>query len=176
MDHEAVEGVMPFMDQDLSLTVYVRTLKRLYGIVAAWEEQASRSAPEWLQPTLAARARSGMLASDLAVFGETPSSDRASLPPFAEIDSLLGAMYVMEGSTLGGQYIARHVEKTFGFEPGQGNAFFLGHGTQTGSMWKEFCSMLETRVPEDKAEDVVVSAKTMFAAFSEWMQSSSDSI
>ena len=46
--------------------------------------------------------------------------------------TLLGAMYVMEGSTLGGQLIARHVELVLGLTAGQGNAHFRGHNERTG--------------------------------------------
>ena len=169
-DHEAVEDLMPLMQMDLRTEDYVRYLGRMFGIVAAWEEQAHRTAPDWLCAILAKRERRGLLASDLACFGQTPSADRSRLPPFKDLYSLLGAMYVMEGSTLGGQLISRHVEKTLGFKAGFGDAYFIGHGEQTGRMWKEFCKMLETSVPECDAEFVILGAKAMFSAFGEWMR------
>jgi heme oxygenase len=145
-------------------------LSRLYGVVAAWEEQANQAAPDWLRESLSLRERRSMLVSDLAVLGNPVPAERATLPPMVDVESLLGAMYVMEGSTLGGQLIARHVEKVLEFESGCGDAYFLGHGDQTGRMWKEFCSMLETRVPEDRAESVTLGAKAMFATFGDWMR------
>lgn len=78
-------------------------------------------------------------------------------------------MYVMEGSTLGGQIIARHVQISLLLTQGHGNAFFLGHGIQTGPLWKEFCEMLKIRVPNDQTDRVIASAKAMFATFREWM-------
>ena len=169
-DHEAVEGVMPLMVQELDTNEYVACISRMYGVVAAWEEQAYRTAPDWLRDSLAERKRLGMLDSDLAYFGHVSSEERSTLPQTNDVPSLLGAMYVMEGSTLGGQQIARHVEKCMGLTTGFGNAYFVGHGDQTGRMWKEFCLMLETRVPEDDARAVVQGAKAMFATFGEWMR------
>ena len=169
-DHEAVEGVMPLMTQELDSKEYVACLSRMYGVVAAWEEQAYREAPGWLRVSLAERKRLGMLDRDLAFFGHVPSEERSTLPAIDDVPSLLGAMYVMEGSTLGGQQIARHVEKCMGLTTGVGNAYFVGHGDQTGRRWKEFCLMLETKVPESDAEAVVQGAKAMFATFGGWMR------
>lgn len=169
-DHEAVEGAMPLMTQQLDSNEYVACLGRMYGIVAAWEEQDYRETPSWLRDSLSERKRLGMLELDLAYFGHNPPEERSTLPTIDDVPSLLGAMYVMEGSTLGGQQIARHVEKCMGLTTGFGNAYFVGHGDQTGRMWKEFCLMLETRVPEDDAEAVVQGAKAMFATFGGWMR------
>ena len=79
-------------------------------------------------------------------------------------------MYVMEGSTLGGQLIARHVKQALHLPDGCGNTFFHGHGDLTGSMWKEFCQMLKTEIPNEQTGAVVASAKSMFQTFGEWMQ------
>jgi heme oxygenase len=80
----------------------------------------------------------------------------------------LGAMYVIEGSTLGGQYIARHVEHALGLFPGNGDAYFRGFGDRTGSMWREFQDALE-QVNDGDADIVINSAKKMFSMFGEWM-------
>jgi heme oxygenase len=169
-DHQAVERLIPLMHQGLNAGEYVHCLKRLYGVVAAWEEQAALTAPEWLRKALAARERRNMLDSDLACFGHIPSEARSMLPPIDNLGSLVGAMYVMEGSTLGGQLIARHVERCLGLNAGFGDAYFLGHGNQTGHMWKEFCLLLETKIPESDTEFVVQGAKAMFATFGTWMK------
>jgi heme oxygenase (biliverdin-IX-beta and delta-forming) len=57
---------------------------------------------------------------------------RPTVPEMTSAADLLGAMYVMEGSTLGGQLIARHVELVLGLTAGQGNAHFRGHNERTG--------------------------------------------
>jgi heme oxygenase len=92
------------------------------------------------------------------------------LPEMNDLPSFFGAMYVMEGSTLGGQLIARHVEVALHLSEGQGSSYFRGHGSQTGPLWKEFCEMLKLRIPDEQTDAVVVSAKAMFSTFGIWMQ------
>jgi heme oxygenase (biliverdin-IX-beta and delta-forming) len=173
-DHHAVEGAVPLMHDGLNTAQYVECLQKIYGVNAAWEEHAANVAPEWLQPALLARQRKPLLQRDLAWFGVTEEDNRRpTLPEMEDLPSLFGAMYVMEGSRLGGQLIARHVETALHLTEGQGSLFFRGHGSQTGQMWKEFCEMLKLQVPDDKTDDVILSAKAMFRTFGTWMQKES---
>ena len=73
-------------------------------------------------------------------------------------------MYVVEGSTLGGQYIAKHVERRFGFRGGSGNAYFRGYGERTGSMWRSFKDDL-IALPEEDTDRVIAAARAMFGVF-----------
>jgi heme oxygenase len=171
VDHQAVEGAVPLMQEGLNTAQYVQCLQRIYGVVAAWEDHAAEVAPQWLRPTLTARMRKPLLELDLAWFGVTKHDEtRPALPEMNDLASLFGTMYVMEGSTLGGQFIARHVEAALHLAEGQGNSYFRGHGNQTGLMWKEFCEMLKLRIPDEQTEAVVISAKAMFSTFGTWMQ------
>jgi len=170
-DHHTVESALPLMHQGLTVSQYVQCLQKLYGIVAAWEEHAADHAPTWLQPALIARKRTALLELDLAWFGVTEKNDRRpTLPEMNSLPGFFGTMYVMEGSKLGGQLIARHVESALRLSAGQGNSFFQGNGSQTGQMWKEFCEMLKLRIPDDQTDAVVASAKEMFATYGKWMQ------
>jgi heme oxygenase len=170
-DHHNVEGAVPLMHPGLNIAEYVQCLQRIHGVVAAWEERATEVAPEWLQPSLLARQRSPLLERDLKWFGVAEKDDRRpTLPEMNNVPSLFGTMYVMEGSTLGGQLIARHVEAALHLSEGQGNSYFRGHGSQTGPLWKEFCEMLKLRIADEQTDAVVVSAKAMFSTFGKWMQ------
>jgi heme oxygenase (biliverdin-IX-beta and delta-forming) len=170
-DHDSVERSVPLMDEGLTRDTYVSCLRNLHGIVAAWEEWAAANAPAWIQPYLATRRRGPLLELDLTWFGADHSHKvRPALPEMTDPAALLGAMYVMEGSTLGGQLIARHVERVLGLVPGQGDAYFRGHDEGTGRMWKEFCDLLRTRVPDSETAAVIAGARAMFSAFGSWMQ------
>jgi heme oxygenase len=174
VDHRNAEGSVPLMHEGLTTSQYVQCLQRIYGVVSAWEERAAEIAPEWLKPSLIARQRKPLLELDLEWFGVTARDKRRStLPEMKDLPSLLGTMYVMEGSTLGGQFIARHVETALHLSEGQGDSYFRGHGSQTGHMWKEFCEMLKVRIPDDQTDAVVISAKAMFSTFGMWMQGKS---
>jgi heme oxygenase (biliverdin-IX-beta and delta-forming) len=170
-DHDSVEQSVPLMDEELDVDTYVSCLLKLHGMIAAWEEWAAPHAPAWIQPLLAARRRGQLLMLDLTWFGaDTSGEARPTLPELRDATSLLGAMYVMEGSTLGGQLIARHVELVLGLTAGQGNAYFRGHNERTGQLWKEFCDVLRTKVPDSETDAVIAAAKAMFGVFGSWMR------
>jgi heme oxygenase (biliverdin-IX-beta and delta-forming) len=170
-DHKAVEQAVPLMHESLSVETYVSYLLKLHGIVTAWEESVALNAPAWIQPLLAARQRGVLLRLDLTWFGVDPSGDPSpALPEMEDATRLLGAMYVMEGSTLGGQLIARHVERVLGLTAGQGDAYFRGHNERTGPLWKEFCDLLRMKVPESETHAVIAGARTMFQVFGSWMR------
>lgn len=73
-----------------------------------------------------------------------------------------GALYVLEGSTLGGQIIVKHLQKTM--PPGFKNtAYFSAYQQKTGSMWKEFLQQL-TALPQSKQQEqqIISGAITTF--------------
>ena len=169
--HHAVEQSVSLMDEDLDVDTYVSCLLKLHGMVAAWEGWAAPHASAWIQPLLAARRRGQLLMLDLTWFdADTSGKPRPTLPELRGAASLLGAMYVMEGSTLGGQLIARHVELVLGLTAGQGNAYFRGHNERTGPLWKEFCDVLRTKVPDSETDAVIAAAKAMFGVFGSWLR------
>ena len=52
------------------------------------------------------------------------SSSADDLPDLQGVQEALGCLYVVEGSTLGGQVIARHLRQTLGVDPRCGGSFF----------------------------------------------------
>ena len=170
-DHNAVEKSVPLMDEELDVDTYISYLLKLHGIIATWEEWAAPNAPAWIHRLLVARRRGQLLTLDLKWFGADACGEaRPALPEMKDAAGLPGAMYVMEGSTLGGQLIARHVELVLKLTPGQGNAYFRGHNERTGKLWKEFCDALRTNVPDTETEAVIAAAKAMFGVYGSWMR------
>jgi heme oxygenase len=177
-EHESTESVMPLMQADLSRPQYVNVLQRLYPVVKSWEQFAQAHTPADLVDTVQGRQRAGLIAQDLEMLGAAKAGDAALFPAEAIPGlrqeeagyraSFLGAMYVMEGSTLGGQYIARHLEEVLGLTAGEGNAYFRGYGERTGEMWRAFKAVL-AEVPEEQADSVIAAAKAMFGVFREGM-------
>lgn len=158
------------MKPDVSREEYVVCLRRLYGIVLAWEEMAEERSSGEIHGLLLSRQRRYLLGRDLARLGaEMDLVPRPVLPEMQDRASLLGAMYVMEGSTLGGQLIAPHVEEVLHLGDGEGTAFFRGHRERTGVLWREFCELLKTQVAEEEEEALIGAARKMFQAFRLWM-------
>lgn len=170
-DHEAVESSIPLLRSDLTRTLYRTVLHRLLGMVEAWEGVAERGLPERILPMIRERNRAHLLREDLADLG-CPAMDapRPRLDGFGTKAELLGAMYVMEGSRLGGLFIARHVDGALGLDSGDGSRYFRGFGEETKPKWAEFMRLLETEISEDESEDAIRGAKKMFGAFGEWMR------
>lgn len=70
---------------------------------------------------------------------------------YSDVYLAAGALYVLEGSTLGGQIIVKHLHKamTSGFV---NTAYFSGYQQRTGSMWKEFLQQL-TALPQSTQQE-----------------------
>ncbi len=179
-DHAATEDSVPLLSQTLTRMEYLECLRRLYQVVNAWDHWADVHVPAAVQALRQGRRRAGLLADDLLTLG-------ASIPPWSDATSrqmaetvvpgesravFMGRMYVMEGSTLGGQYIAAHVEKQLCLRPGEGTAYFTGYGSQTSARWREFKTALEA-LPDDDMDTVVASARNMFALFGDTMRGTS---
>lgn len=92
------------------------------------------------------------------------------LPALPALPEALGCHYVLEGSTLGGQVISRHLQKTMGVVPGRGGSFFASEGRDMGVMWRAFCRALEAGCPgELEAIRAAGSDVRTFASFTRWL-------
>ncbi|MDQ0593118.1 heme oxygenase [Chryseobacterium ginsenosidimutans] len=80
---------------------------------------------------------------------------------FTNENEALGAMYVIEGSTLGGNVIAKQLSKTEGFDNVTFN-FFGCYQENAGPMWKNFKEVLDTEVTEEKYDEVLSGAKKLY--------------
>jgi heme oxygenase len=175
-EHEATESLMPPMDASLTRAQYATVLRKMYPLIAGWEAWARPHAPEDLLPLLCARRRAPLLERDLLALDEHSLPSAAfpveRVPGLSESNraAFLGTMYVVEGSALGGQYIARHVESLLGISVEDGSAYFRGYGDETGRQWREFQRFIAA-VPDDDAPQVIAAAKATFAVFGDALRS-----
>lgn len=153
---------------------YVALLEKFHGYVAPWEQHlASRVAAT--DPLRAGREKTGWLAADLADFGVDAAGLRAlprcaNLPAGESRAALLGACYVLEGATLGGQFIARHVATVLSLPSGHGDRYFRGYGAETGAKWQAFRQEL-LRHSSPEADPVIVrAAQETFAKIGCWFE------
>lgn len=76
---------------------------------------------------------------------------------------VLGALYVLEGATLGGNVIKKHILANPKFENEEGGLNYYGvYGEELGSKWKTFVSTLNESVLEADYERCVNSANQTF--------------
>ncbi len=173
--HAAVEAAMPALDHTLTRERYARLLVAFYGLYVPLEERclAGASAAATTALTLADRAKVPLLAVDLAFF-DHPAAVLAALPRCAAVPAVaspsaaLGVLSVLEGATLGGQVILRHLRATLGLEQRSGSAFFHGYGKHTGAMWTRFTAHVEA-APGVDMDAAVQAARATFAAFTAWL-------
>ncbi|PZO01124.1 MAG: hypothetical protein DCF28_10385 [Alphaproteobacteria bacterium] len=143
---------------------YTRLLARLYGFHEPFEREAR------LVPT-----RTAWLENDLAAFGIGPEPLAAlprcgGFPDLSSDEAMLGALYVVEGSALGGVTLARRLEGLVGHGTLDGRSFFSGNGSRTGDAWRAYLLRLSnaSRAIEDRAT-ITAAAVATFALFEQWI-------
>jgi heme oxygenase len=177
--HTALESQLPLMKSDLSRDEYRQFVSRFFGFYAPLENQLL-AAPFW--QTLAfdyhARQKTPRLKQDLLSLGSSPESlavtpQCTDLPEVTTPGHLLGCLYVIEGATLGGRVITRHLQNQLGLTPESGGAFFDGYGAETGSHWKAFCTMLSKNAghlgDEGRHDAIVAGANRTFETLTNWL-------
>jgi len=149
-----------------SAAATARFLAKMYGFLAPYEAallgHAAALGPAW---EIAERRRAHLILEDLrAEPGQLPLC--LALPPLATVPQLLGAMYVLEGSTLGGQVLARQLAKAGSDQL----RYFTGYGAQTGPRWKAFCQQLSQAATDAATEnEIVQSAIHTFQHLATWL-------
>jgi heme oxygenase len=173
--HQRVERDLNVMRPDLSRPDWTRLVGRFYGFYAPWEAAAARAADGGeIAALVAGRRKVAWLESDLTELDVT-GPQREALPRCARLPALdsvarvLGSMYVLEGATLGGQFISRHVERTLGLTGGRGYSFFRAYGDRTASMWQSFRQTLLAFAPRLDTDSMVESACETFDRFHNWL-------
>ncbi|MBW4026569.1 MAG: biliverdin-producing heme oxygenase [Acidobacteria bacterium] len=170
--HSRIEQRLPLMDAALTLNSYRETLAAYCGFYATWEFAAANI----LHPVLAAavreRSKLPLLEADLAELNYSEVVEPLPsflLPDFRQDAQLIGSMYVLEGSTLGGQLIARHLERKLGLKNGVGYSFFRCYGSQTSERWTAFKALAEHLTPPDSIDAAILAARQTFVAIEEWV-------
>lgn len=172
--HHALEMNANIWAALTSRTAYHHLLSRFFGFIAALEGRLALidDLQPWL-PDVSERWKTPLLAKDLALAGI--SSQQCPIctfiPDIRSVGAAFGCLYVLEGSTLGGQIIAREVYKHLGFTPENGCQFFSSYGATVGPMWKNFGEHLETWSAANEAcrGEVIRSATDTFECFSRWL-------
>lgn len=141
---------------------YTRFLQATAAALVPLETRLVDRGVASLLPDWDARARAASVEADLLGLG---ASAVACAAPMLESEAeLFGALYVLEGSRLGGAMIARAVAQSED-EAVLANRRYLGHG-QAGRLWQSFLERLERLAP-DEADlgRICAGARETFALF-----------
>ena len=154
--HDLLESVLRLVEpQPLARTRYLLALTGFDLFLTAWEPRLAAALPAALRDGFASRSRQPLLRRDLALLGGRrpcpPGLDEACAAAargigLGSVAAAFGSMYVLEGSALGGQVIAKVARDTLGFGPDNGAAYFNGSERDTAAHWKLFLALLELHV------------------------------
>ncbi len=170
--HERVEQRLQIFSPEFDLPAYIRLLTRFHGFWAPLERELGTVA-ELKDPLLAleTRLKAHLLEADLRAFGIDPSDLPvcSNLPDVRTFHRGLGCLYVFEGSTLGAQFIAKHVSARFGIRESSGGSFFNAYGPAVPERWSDFRAFVRSRAESEKVDELQSGAKETFEALDLWL-------
>jgi heme oxygenase (biliverdin-IX-beta and delta-forming) len=174
--HCEVEQTLALPGSIQTMADYRRWLIRFFGIYQPLEHLLSGFAG-WTATGIRIDqlGHTEALLKDLKAMGSDPDgielASREALPMVETLGQAFGALYVLEGSKLGGRYILKDLSNRLGREIEGTDAFFTGYGADTSLRWasfkdslNEFSALRPTEFPE-----IVAGAKMTFAAIGAWM-------
>ncbi|UQA62556.1 biliverdin-producing heme oxygenase [Polyangium aurulentum] len=169
--HEAIENALDLMSEGLTTEGYRYRLERLYGFYRPVEQRIFNLDGWPATLDLQARCKTPLLEADLRALGIASPSELPlcqDLPDLRDLPRAFGCLYVMEGATLGGQFITRHIRRVLGIEAQNGGRFFQSYGDAVGARWKGFRAALGAYASPANEDEVVRGAAETFEKLHRW--------
>ena len=169
--HLRLEAEVDFDGRLTSLEVYRFFLEDFFRFVRPVEAVLDGLDLKKLGIDYSSRRKTSWIETDLKDLGHTSESlehlqSFEELPELTEPVEALGAMYVLEGSSLGRQVMLSKLAERLNIRPDWAGHFFSGYGKETGAMWRSFITILnEAGKAPDAAGLIEASALATFAAF-----------
>jgi heme oxygenase len=174
--HHRVEAQLPLLDRGLTSARYREVLRAFFGFYVPLESTLETSAPTALRLDAACRRKSWWLVEDLLSLGDSPHAIGtlpfcSEMPPMTNQADVLGVLYVVEGATLGGQFVLQSLRRSLGQNADQSVRFFTSYGTRVPDMWSSFLRILEAAAYDEVQEQAIIaSACRTFASFEQWLR------
>ncbi|WP_235494524.1 biliverdin-producing heme oxygenase [Geodermatophilus sp. Leaf369] len=172
-EHQQLEDSLDLLDPALDAARLGHVLDRMHGFWVTAEaglddwaaaDPDTATALDW-----PARRRAHLFAADLAALGRAPEGDAPALDPVVDTATALGRLYVLEGSTLGGQFIDAHLATLPTLAGAARLHAFSPYGERTGAMWAAFRRVVRDRlVPGPDADTAVSAARRTFHGLAAW--------
>ena len=167
--HHQLEDAVGFDLHHPTLAQATDLLERFFGVIAVLEPALTRQWPA----LMAGREKLGLLQADLARLGHAPQAI-AALPRAHDAFELaitpaaaMGALYVSEGSTLGGKLISKALRRLPDW-PISGPSYFDPYEERTGAMWNQFRTALDA-LPPGEHDGVIAGANSAFRFLHTWL-------
>jgi len=170
--HQELESLLiPEMQAIRSADDYARILQWFYGFISPLEIGIEQHIKSEILPDIAERKKSHLILQDLVALGSsiTDIPINNDLPDIQHQEQAIGAMYVLEGSTLGGKVIANMLTKNAaGFK--FSTHYFTAYGKETGSKWRIFLDLMNQYQSTEQVETIIETANETFLKFRNWIQ------
>ena len=149
---------------------YGKFLALFYSFFGGMEVKIKKHFDQAKLPDYDQRRKTSSLVRDLTYLNEKLPllAQTNSLPRITNHFQALGALYVIEGSTLGGRIISKMLTEQLSMPGFFGMSFFNGYGDQTAIMWEVFKSALDLQSNNVGYDMIVQSANDTFTYFSLW--------
>ena len=167
IDHEAVEQLVAIDRPDFGVHDYAAFLS---GMLAAHEpfEHGWPALPQlrlWL-PDLTSRAKAVLLRRDLRQLGRepVPADPHLDTGDVYGASEALGALYVLEGSTLGARFVLARLVPLLGADIRGATQYLEAYGETRAERWHTFTAALESAATDAGSRAALVTgAGRMFA-------------
>ena len=171
--HDLVEG-LPYSESILDETVsrgrYIAQLHAWHAahvalegaleaspndrVRAVWDQTAPRAG--WLAQDLEALDPQGLQAMDAVQRGAYQWARAIEEVAASDPVGLLGHLYVLEGSSLGGMVLCKHLGAALELTPEAGLRYYTGYGRETAARWRVFKARMDEAVDTPEAQERVL--------------------
>jgi heme oxygenase (biliverdin-IX-beta and delta-forming) len=170
----------------LTMPEYSALLGRLYGfhwpLEISLRAVSGRQLGEPVGPIDPATRKTALLLhADLLHLGVSqPEIDAIplcdALPAIASPEEVVGCLYVIEGSGLGGKVMARKLDRLLGAHDRAGRQFLMGQAEADPLHWPLFCRWLEAWAAGRDLVAITRSARRTFESMETWLRSGDDNV
>ena len=167
---EQIEFLKKIITNEITLLEYKKLLCQLYGFISPCETVI----PPRFHYVIEGREKSSLLNSDLSELNCDTSRDLLfcrNIPNLNTLPEIFGFLYVLEGSTLGGQIITKSLKQNVQLLPIIPTRYFNAYGKQTRKYWDAFLkSLIEHDFKDNQKENLVTSAINTFSSLYNWLK------
>lgn len=152
---------------------YINLLQLFYSYFGGLERSIDRHLDKSILPDYNQRRKSASLAQDITTLGGFPQevASGTSLPNILNSMQAMAALYVIEGSILGGKFISKMIAQQLNITDNAGLSFFNSYGDNTDAMWNIFKTVLNNQGTSPQGNMMVVeAANDTFAKFKAWAE------
>ncbi|CAB3818466.1 biliverdin-producing heme oxygenase [Achromobacter piechaudii] len=169
--HETLDQGLALASGEVDRDSYLNYLRALLGWLEPLEQRLWQQ--DWPDSLLTSEraGKSDWIRADLAAAGDTgPIAHCPDAPRIVAADAYaLGVAYVVEGSQLGGRFLARQLADV---SPALPLRYLRGYGEGLGPMWKAFLQYLDSEAgAQGREAHALQGACDAFDSLTAWLRS-----